>query len=130
CGWMMWNWLVSSLACGATVVLYDGSPVHPHHLSLFELAERHGVTLFGTSARYLHGLAAEGARPNERYDLDAVRTVTSTGSPLSPSGFRYVYEHVGRDVHLASISGGTDIVGCFMLGVPTLPVYEGEIQRP
>src|SRR5690606_18496395 len=95
CGWMMWNWLVSSLACGATVVLYDGSPVHPHQLSLFELAQRHGVTLLGTSGRYLHGLAAEGARPNERYDLDAVRTVTSTGSPLSPSGFSYVYEHVG-----------------------------------
>ena len=130
CGWMMWNWLVSALACGATVVLYDGSPVHPHDLALFELAERHGVTLFGTSARYLHGLAAAGARPGERCDLSALRTVTSTGSPLSPSGFRYVYERVKADVHLASISGGTDIVGCFMLGVPTLPVYEGEIQRP
>ncbi len=130
CGWMMWNWLVSALSCGATVVLYDGSPVHPHGMSLFELAERHSVTLFGTSARFIHGLAAEDARPSERYDLSSLRTVTSTGSPLSPSGFRYVYEHVGDDVHLASISGGTDIVGCFMLGVPTLPVYAGEIQRP
>lgn len=130
CGWMMWNWQVSALSCGATVVLYDGSPVHPHATALFEVAERHAVTLFGTSARYLHGLAADGARPAERYDLSRVRTVTSTGSPLSPSGFSYVYEHIKRDVHLASISGGTDIVGCFMLGVPTLPVYAGEIQRP
>jgi len=130
CGWMMWNWLVSALACAATVVLYDGSPAHPHDLTLFELAERHRVTLFGTSARYLHGLAAAGARPGERYDLSSVRTITSTGSPLSPGGFRYVYEHVKPDVHLASISGGTDIVGCFMLGVPTLPVHAGEIQRP
>ncbi|HEX7001291.1 MAG TPA: acetoacetate--CoA ligase [Trueperaceae bacterium] len=130
CGWMMWNWQVSALSCGATVVLYDGSPVHPHETALFALAERLGVTLFGTSARYLHGLAADGARPGERYDLSRVRTVTSTGSPLSPSGFLYVYEHLKRDVHLASISGGTDIVGCFMLGVPTLPVYAGEIQRP
>jgi acetoacetyl-CoA synthetase len=130
CGWMMWNWLVSSLACGAAVVLYDGSPVHPHELALFEVAERHRVTLFGTSARYLHGLAAADARPGERCDLSALRTITSTGSPLSPSGFRYVYERVKEDVHLASISGGTDIVGCFMLGVPTLPVYAGEIQRP
>ncbi len=130
CGWMMWNWLVSALACGAAVVLYEGSPVHPHDLALFELAERHGVTLFGTSARYLHGLAAADARPGVSCDLSALRTVTSTGSPLSPSGFRFVYERVKADVHLASISGGTDIVGCFMLGVPTLPVYEGEIQRP
>jgi len=130
CGWMMWNWLVSALACGATVVLYDGSPAHPHDLALLELAARHGVTLFGTSARYIHGLAAAGASPRDRYDLARLRTVASTGSPLSPSGFRYVYERVKEDVHLASISGGTDIVGCFMLGVPTLPVVEGEIQRP
>lgn len=129
-GWMMWNWLVSALASGAAIVVYDGSPVHPEAESLFALVERHGVTLFGTSARYLHGLAAEGRRPSEHFDLGLLRTLTSTGSPLSPGGFRFVYESVKQDVHLASISGGTDIVGCFMLGVPTLPVYAGEIQRP
>ncbi len=130
CGWMMWNWLVSALAQAATVVLYDGSPAHPDPGTLWRLAERLNVTLFGTSARFLHTLQAQGVRPKENVDLSALRTVASTGSPLSPSGFAYVYEHVKPDVHLASISGGTDIVSCFMLGVPTLPVYAGQIQRP
>ena len=129
-GWMMWNWLVSALAQGATVVLYDGSPVWPDDLALFRVLERERVTFFGTGARYLHGLEAAGVRPGEAVDLAALRTIASTGSPLAPSGFRYVHDHVKADVHLASISGGTDIVGCFMLGVPTLPVYDGQIQRP
>ncbi|HZJ10998.1 MAG TPA: acetoacetate--CoA ligase, partial [Trueperaceae bacterium] len=130
CGWMMWNWLVSALARAATLVLYDGSPAHPELERPFEVAERHEVTFFGTSARYLHTLKAAGSRPAERFDLNSIKTVASTGSPLSPAGFEYVYREVKPDVHLASISGGTDIVGCFMLGVPTLPVYAGEIQRP
>jgi len=130
CGWMMWNWLVSALAQAATVVLYDGSPAHPDLGALWRLAERLKVTLFGTSARFLHSLQAQGVRPGRSVDLGALRTVASTGSPLSPSGFHYVYQHVKPDVHLASISGGTDIVSCFMLGVPTLPVHAGQIQRP
>jgi acetoacetyl-CoA synthetase len=130
CGWMMWNWLVSALAQTATVVLYDGSPGHPDLGALWRVAERLGVTFFGTSARFIHTLQAQGARPSEGADLHALRTVASTGSPLSPSGFAYVYRHVKQDLHLASISGGTDIVSCFMLGVPTLPVYAGQIQRP
>ncbi len=130
CGWMMWNWLVSALAQAATVVLYDGSPAHPDLGALWRLAERLGITLFGTSARYLHSLQAQGVRPGTSVDLGALRTLASTGSPLSPSGFQYVYRHVKQDVHLASISGGTDIVSCFMLGVPTLPVHAGQIQRP
>lgn len=130
CGWMMWNWLVSALAQSATVLLYDGSPAFPDESALFALAERHGVEFFGTSARFIHALQASGATPAASHDLSRLRTVASTGSPLSPSGFEYVYSHVGADVHLASVSGGTDIVGCFMLGVPTLPVYAGQIQRP
>lgn len=129
-GWMMWNWLISVLASGATVVLYDGSPAYPDALAMFRLAERLGVTFFGTSARFLQGLATEAVRPGSVCDLSALRTVASTGSPLSPRGFEYVYAALKEDVHLASISGGTDIVGCFMLGVPTLPVFAGEIQRP
>ena len=130
CGWMMWNWLVSALAQAATVVLYDGSPAEPDPLALWRMAERERVTFFGTSARFLHSLQAHAARPGAEADLHALRTVASTGSPLSPGGFRYVYREISADVHLASISGGTDIVSCFMLGVPTLPVIAGEIQRP
>jgi acetoacetyl-CoA synthetase len=129
CGWMMWNWLVSALAQAATVVLYEGSPAHPDSLALWRLAERHGIAFFGTSARYLHSLQAQRAEPR-RLGLSALRTIASTGSPLSPAGFEYVYRSVKEDVHLASISGGTDIVSCFMLGVPTLPVYAGQIQAP
>ena len=130
CGWMMWNWLVSALAQGATVLLYDGSPAYPDASVLFDIAERHRVTFFGTSARFIHSLHSSGATPSAAHDLSNIRTFASTGSPLSPSGFEYVYSHVKGEVHLASISGGTDIVGCFMLGVPTLPVYAGQIQRP
>ena len=130
CGWMMWNWLVSALAEGATIVLYDGSPSHPTLDVLWDAADRLEVTHFGTSARFIHGCRAAGLVPSTGRRLAALRTVFSTGSPLARSGFEWVYRDVKADVHLASISGGTDIVGCFMLGVPTEPVYAGEIQAP
>jgi acetoacetyl-CoA synthetase len=130
CGWMMWNWLVSALASEATVVLYDGSPFHPADAVLFDLLEREQVTLFGTSAKYLDTAAQRGLEPRSTHRLDALRTITSTGSPLSAERFAWVYEAVAPDVHLASISGGTDIVGCFVLGDPTRPVRAGEIQGP
>jgi acetoacetyl-CoA synthetase len=129
-GWMMWNWLASALAQGATLVLFEGSPVSPDPLVLWRLAERERLTFFGTGARYLHALAAADVRPGAALDLAPLRTVASTGSPLTAPGFAYVYEHVKADVHLASISGGTDIVGCFALGVPTLSVHDGQLQRP
>ena len=128
CGWMMWNWLVSGLAQGATVVQYEGSPGQPGLETLWRLAEDLDVTFFGTSARYIHTLQAQGVSPRTVADLSKLRTVASTGSPLSPAGFDFVYSDIKRDVHLASISGGTDIVGCFMLGVPVKPVYSGQIQ--
>jgi acetoacetyl-CoA synthetase len=128
CGWMMWNWLVSALAVGATVVLHDGSPFTPGVTSLWDLAERERVSVFGTSARYLAALEKSGARPCETHDLGALRAVLSTGSPLPPEGFAYVYRHVKPDLLLASISGGTDIVSCFALGCPTRPVRAGELQ--
>jgi acetoacetyl-CoA synthetase len=130
CGWMMWNWLVSALAQAATIVLYDGSPAWPDSEAQFALVERLGATFFGTSARFIAQAHADGLEPVKTRDLRRLRTVASTGSPLSPDSFRYVYGAVKPDVHLASISGGTDIVACFMLGVPTLPVYAGQIQRP
>jgi acetoacetyl-CoA synthetase len=129
CGWMMWNWLVSALAAGATVVLYDGSPFHPEPDHLWHIAEQEQITLFGVSAKYLDSCAKQGLSPSGR-DLHALRTVGSTGSPLSPEGFAYVYREVKADVHLASISGGTDICGCFALGDPTAPVWAGELQTP
>jgi acetoacetyl-CoA synthetase len=128
CGWMMWNWLVSALASEATLVLYDGSPFYPDGRRLFDLADRHGVTLFGTSAKFIDAVHKAGLRPIETHDLGTVRTITSTGSPLSPESFDFVYASIKTDVHLASISGGTDIVSCFVGGVPTLPVWRGEIQ--
>jgi acetoacetyl-CoA synthetase len=128
CGWMMWNWLVSALAEGATIVLFDGSPSHPTLDVLWDAVERLEVTHFGTSARFIHGCRAAGLVPRQRVALASLRTVFSTGSPLARTGFEWVYRDVKADVHLASISGGTDIVGCFMLGVPTEPVYSGEIQ--
>ena len=128
CGWMMWNWLVSALATEATLVLYDGSPFYPDGRRLFDLADRHGVTLFGTSAKFIDAVHKAGLRPIETHDLRTVRTITSTGSPLSPESFDFVYTSIKADVHLASISGGTDIVSCFVGGVPTLPVWRGEIQ--
>ncbi|MCB1691109.1 MAG: acetoacetate--CoA ligase [Pseudomonadales bacterium] len=128
CGWMMWNWLVSGLASGATLVLYDGSPLAPNPGALWDMAEREGVTIFGTSAKYLAGMEKAGLRPAQTHDLSSLRSILSTGSPLSHESFRYVYREVKADVCLSSISGGTDIVSCFALGNPSLPVYEGELQ--
>lgn len=129
CGWMMWNWLVSVLAQGATIVLYEGSPAYPEMDVLWKLAEKHGINFFGTSARYIHSLQAVNFSAKD-FDLSKLRTIASTGSPLSPSGYEYIYQNLKADVHLASISGGTDIVSCFMLGVPTESVYAGQIQAP
>jgi len=128
CGWMMWNWLVSALASGSTLVLYDGSPFQPDGNALFELAEEAGVTVFGTSARFLATAEKAGVRPGRRLGLARLRTLLSTGSPLPVEGFRYVYREVKADLCLSSISGGTDICSCFLLGNPTLPVYAGELQ--
>ena len=128
CGWMMWNWLVSALATGCTLVLYDGSPFYPGPETLWSLAESEGVTVFGTSAKYLSALEKADYSPGNRHDLSTLRAVLSTGSPLAQEGFRYVYRDIKADVHLASISGGTDLISCFVLGAPTLPVWEGEIQ--
>jgi acetoacetyl-CoA synthetase len=128
CGWMMWNWLASGLASGATLLLYDGSPFYPGPRVLFDLADEEGMTVFGTSAKYIDGLNKAGARPVETHALSALKTMTSTGSPLVAESFDYVYRAIKQDILLSSISGGTDIVSCFVLGNPTLPVYRGEIQ--
>ena len=128
CGWMMWNWLVSGLACGATLVLYDGSPFYPSGHVLWDYAERVGVTLFGTSAKYIDTLKKQGIRPGDNHDLSSLRTVCSTGSVLVPESYDFVYEAIKKDICLASISGGTDIVSCFVLGCPILPVHRGESQ--
>jgi len=128
CGWMMWNWLASALASSATLVLYDGSPFVPDGNVLFDIAEREKVTYFGTSAKYIDAVRKAGLTPIASHDLSSVRTISSTGSPLSPEGFAFVYRSIAADVHLASISGGTDIVSCFVLGIPGEPVYSGEIQ--
>ncbi|WP_181706037.1 acetoacetate--CoA ligase [Chthonobacter rhizosphaerae] len=129
-GWMMWNWLVGGLAAGATLLLYDGSPFHPSGAVLFDFADQEGMTLFGTSAKYIDAVKKAGLVPRETHDLSTVRTICSTGSPLAPESFDFVYEGIKADVHLASISGGTDIVSCFVLGDPTRPVFKGEIQGP
>jgi acetoacetyl-CoA synthetase len=128
CGWMMWNWLASGLAAGATLVLYDGSPFHPEPAALFDLAESSRVTVFGTSAKFLDASAKAGLAPARSHDLSPLRTVLSTGSPLLPEGFDWVYQRLKRDVQLASMSGGTDLISCFVLGDPTAPVWRGEIQ--
>jgi len=128
CGWMMWNWLTSSLAVGATLVLFDGNPFHPHPGALWEMAQDEKVTVFGTSAGYIAALINAGVKPGKTYDLTALRAVLSTGSPLSIEGFEYVYNEVKADLQLASISGGTDLNGCFALGNPMGPVYAGELQ--
>jgi acetoacetyl-CoA synthetase len=128
CGWMMWNWQVSALACGATLLLYDGNPFSPASHVLWDYAEAERMTLFGTSAKYIDAIRKAELDPARSHDLSALRTITSTGSPLSPEGFDYVYEHVGTDLCLSSISGGTDIVGCFVCGNPIGPVWRGEIQ--
>jgi acetoacetyl-CoA synthetase len=128
CGWMMWNWQVSGLAAGATVVLYDGSPFHPDGNRLFDLAEADGITIFGTSAKYIDALKKAGLEPARTHDLSALRAMLSTGSPLVPESFDFVYKSIKQDLHLASISGGTDIVSCFALGNPIAPVWRGELQ--
>ncbi|SFI62122.1 acetoacetate--CoA ligase [Aerobium aerolatum] len=130
CGWMMWNWLVSGLALGATLLLYDGSPFHPDGNVIFDFAQDEKMTYFGTSAKFIDSVRKADLRPIDTHDLSTVRVISSTGSPLAPEGFRFVYEGIKSDVHLASISGGTDIVSCFVLGVPTKPVWIGEIQGP
>ena len=128
-GWMMWNWLISSLACGATLLLFDGSPFSPTPETLFDYAAQEQATLFGTSAKFIDSCRKLDLKPRLTHDLSSLRLIASTGSPLSAESFRYVYADIKEDVHLASISGGTDIVSCFVLGDPTSPVYAGEIQR-
>jgi acetoacetyl-CoA synthetase len=128
CGWMMWNWLVSGLASGARVILFDGAPLHGGPATLWELAQRERIAFFGTSPRYLSALEKSGHVPRAHHDLAALRGMLCTGSPLAPAQFEFVYRDVKADLHLASISGGTDILSCFCLGVPTLPVYPGELQ--
>jgi acetoacetyl-CoA synthetase len=128
CGWMMWNWLASGLATGAALLLYDGSPFYPNPNVLFDLADMEGMSVFGTSAKYIDALAKLNVRPRSTHRLDTLRTLASTGSPLSPESFAYVYAAVREDLLLSSISGGTDIVSCFVLGSPLLPVWKGEIQ--
>ena len=129
-GWMMWNWLASGLATGATLVLYDGSPFHPDGDQLFNLADDCGITLFGVSAKFIDSVARAGLRPVDTHDLGTIRTICSTGSPLSHEGFAHVYADWKADVHLASISGGTDLCGCLVGGQPTGPVHAGQIQGP
>jgi acetoacetyl-CoA synthetase len=129
-GWMMWNWLVGALACGATVVLYDGSPLAPSPSRLWEIAAAEGVTFFGAGAKFYDACRAADLQPGKEWPNPALRTIASTGSPLAPADFGYLYRQWGTAVHLASISGGTDICGCFVLGDPTAPVYAGEIQTP
>ncbi len=128
CGWMMWNWLVSSLAVGATVVLYDGNAFHPHPETLWDLAQNEKITIFGTSAGYIAAWQNAGVKPGKTYDLTPLKAVLSTGSPLSMEGFEYIYREIKADLQLASIAGGTDLNGCFALGNPLGPVYAGELQ--
>ena len=128
CGWMMWNWLNSSLAVGATLVLFDGNPFHPHPAALWEMAQEEKVTIFGTSAGYIAALINTGVKPAQNYDLSSLRAVLSTGSPLPGESFEFIYAEVKKDLQLASIAGGTDLNGCFALGNPMGPVYAGELQ--
>ena len=128
-GWMMWNWLVSALGSEATVVLFDGSPFHPQPSALFDMADELGVTLFGVSAKYIDACAKAGLKPMETHKLSTLKTICSTGSTLMPESFEYVYQNIKRDVHLQSMSGGTDLCGCLVAGDPTGPVNKGEIQK-
>ena len=130
CGWMMWNWMVSGLSVGASLVWYDGAPQLPSPEALWERVHELNVTAFGTSPKFLSTCASAGISPKSRWSFDQLKTVLSTGSPLLPEQFGWVYQNVKDDLHLSSISGGTDIVSCFMLGVPYEPVFAGEIQRP
>ena len=128
CSWMMWNWLISSLAVGATIVLYDGNPNFPDTDAMWKLIQDEKITVFGCSASYIHFLKKEGVSPGENYDLSPLREISQTGSPLSAEGFEYVYSDIKSDLHFNSISGGTDINGCFAAGSPIVPVYAGELQ--
>ncbi len=130
CGWAMWNWLVSGLACGSTLLLYDGSPFYPSAEVLFDYADAEKMTLFGTSAKFIDALNKAELKPAQTHDLSSIEYIGSTGSPLIEESFDYVYRDIKKDVHLASMSGGTDLLGCFVLGTPTLPVYRGQIQSP
>ena len=127
-GWMMWNWLVSSLASKASIVLYDGSPFTPNYEHLFEISEKEKITFFGTGAKYIDVLKNKKINIKKKFNLNNLKIVASTGSPLVNESFEYVYDFIKKDVHLASISGGTDIVSCFVLGNPSLDVFSGEIQ--
>ncbi len=128
CGWMMWNWLIGALACEATLILYDGSPFYPSGNTVFDIADAEAMTLLGTSAKFIDAAAKAGLDPMKTHKLRDLRVITSTGSPLVPEGFDFVYNKIKKDVHLASISGGTDIISCFVLGNPLAPVWRGEIQ--
>jgi acetoacetyl-CoA synthetase len=130
CGWMMWNWLISGLGSGATLLLFDGSPFYPDGNVLWEFTSKHKAMLFGTSAKYIDALKINELNPGRDYNLSSLKVVSSTGSPLVHESFDFVYSHIKKDLHLASISGGTDIVSCFVLGNPISPVYRGEIQGP
>jgi len=130
CSWMMWNWLLSSLAVGATIVLYDGNPCYPDVDAMWRLVQNEQITIFGCSASYINFLRSQNVRPCKDYDLSSLREISQTGSPLSAEGFEYVYEAIKKDLHFNSIAGGTDINGCFTAGSPTLPVYAGELQSP
>ena len=126
--WMMWNWLISSLAVGAAIFLYDGNPLYPDPLRMFELIEKYKITIFGVSATYLHYLRGQGLKPKEKYNLSSLREISQTASTLSPEGFEWVYREIQKDLYFNSISGGTDINGCFAGALPILPVYSGELQ--
>ena len=130
CSWMMWNWLLSSLGAGATIVLYDGNPNYPDAGAMWKLAQDERINIFGLSASYIHYLRSEGIRPGKDYDLSSLRQVSQTGSPLSAEGFEYIYREIKKDLHFNSIAGGTDINGCFAIGSPIKPVYAGELQSP
>ena len=128
CGWMMWNWMVTALATKVTLVLYEGSPIFPNPLVLFEIAEKERLSFFGASAKYIDSLNKLKIRPNEKFNFDSLRVFASTGSPLAPKSYDWVYSNIKKDIQLSSISGGTDIVACFVHGNPCLPVKKGEIQ--
>lgn len=130
CSWMMWNWLLSSLAVGATVVLYDGNPNYPDTGAMWKLVQDEKITVFGTSATYIHYLQKQGVKPGQDYDLSSLKQISQTGSALSAEGFEYAYREIKQDLHFNSISGGTDINGCFAIGSPISPVYAGELQAP
>jgi acetoacetyl-CoA synthetase len=129
-GWMMWNWLVSVLASGSTAVLFDGAPTTPNTARLFDIVDSEKITLLGVSAKYIDSVRKAGIEPRTSHNLHSLQTICSTGSPLSPEGFDWVYTSVKQDVHLSSISGGTDLCACFVGGDPTRPIYRGEIQGP